>query len=230
MKTNLLSPKMKNVAFYFFFLFFLVMGIPNSVWAKFAHEECEICHGNRLGIGLAIFTKDRQILQVNPNTGRPLQRIEAICLSCHAPEKGDDRILDEEFVEEMERKEALAEEKKKKEMFQEMGVEDTKAIFGELMLEPVDVGFRVIDLHESHPVGIVVDKVILPKESRGFKGQENQLTCLGCHDHHPSNPNYMYLRWPTDKGKNIPKFCAHCHPEMAPVPGRKRRSRRRQMY
>jgi hypothetical protein len=223
MKTNLLSPKKKNFAFHFFFLLFSVMCIPNFVWATFAHEECEICHGNRLGIGLAIFTKDRKILQVNPNTGRPLQRIEAICLSCHAPEKGDDRILDEEFVEEMERKEALEEEKKKKEMFQEMGVEDTQAIFGELMLEPVDVGFRVIDLHETHPVGIVVDKVILPKESRGFKGQEDQLTCL-------SNPNYMYLRWPTDKGKNIPKFCAHCHPKMAPVPGRRRRGRRRQMY
>jgi mono/diheme cytochrome c family protein len=215
----------KNILLWLFG--FLILTIPTKIWAKFAHEECEICHGNRLGIGLAVFGKDRRILLVNPNTGKPLQRIEAICLSCHTPEKGDDRILDDEFVEELERKEALEEEKKKKEMFQEMGVEDTTAIFGELMLEPVDVGFRVIDLHETHPVGIIAKKVTLPKESQGFKGQENQLTCLGCHDHHPSNPNYMYLRWPTDKGKNISKFCAHCHGDKILPPGARRRIRRR---
>ena len=215
----------KNFLPWFFVLLFLV--VPSSSWAVFAHEECEICHGNRLGIGLAVFSKERNVLLVNPNTGRPLQRIEAICLACHAPEKGDDRILDDDFVEELERKEDEEQEKKKQVMLQEMGVEETTAVLDELMLKPVDVGFRVIDLHETHPVGVESEKVTLPKEARGFKGQENQLTCLGCHDHHPSNPNYMYLRWPTDKGKDIPRFCAHCHPDKLRPPGARRRSRRR---
>lgn len=209
------------------FLFFLVLALPVITWAAFAHEECEICHGNRLGIGLAVFVKDRNVLLVNPSTGRPMQRIEAICQACHAPGQGDDRLLDDEFVEELERKEAVDEEKKKQEMIEELGVEETTAVFDELMIKPVDVGLRVIDLHETHPVGIVPKKVTLPKEARGFKGQENQLTCMGCHNHHPSNPNYMYLRWPSDKGKKLSQFCAHCHPDKVKPAGGRRRTRRR---
>jgi len=186
---------------------------PGRVYAA-AHEECEICHGNRLGIGLAILTKKRKIAIINPNTGLPIERIEAICLSCHGDEeykKQIQGITGEGFEE-----------------FPEAKLEGTTAVLEEMMLKPVDVGFRVIDLHESHPVGIVPKKVKLPKEARGFKGQEDQLTCLGCHDHHPSNKNYKYLRWPTDGGRDINAFCAHCHKDkMKPEDVIERKPRRR---
>ena len=67
-----------------------------------------------------------------------------------------------------------------------------------------------------HPVGIVPKKIVLPPEAKGFTGQEEQITCFSCHDPHPENKNYMYLRWPTDKGANISKFCvAKCHSQFA---------------
>jgi tetratricopeptide (TPR) repeat protein len=50
-------------------------------------------------------------------------------------------------------------------------------------------------------------------EARGFKGEEDRLTCLGCHNHHPTNKNYKYLRWSADGGENKTKFCVHCHPD-----------------
>lgn len=197
---------------------------PQRVWA-YAHEDCPICHGNRLGIGLAILTKERRLATINPSTGRPLQRIEAICLSCHSPQAGDigyediaDPLQEDEF-------ETAFEEKTKGDL------EGTTAVLDDMMLKPIDVGFRVINLHKTHPVGIVPRTVKLPADARGFQGQEDQLTCLGCHNHHPSNPNYKYLRWPADKGKNINKFCSNCHPDKVKPAGAKRRvkSRGREM-
>ncbi len=76
-------------------------------------------------------------------------------------------------------------------------------------------------LHMAHPVGITPNpaKVILPAIAKGFRGEEENLTCMGCHDWHPTNKNYKYLRWPTDGGVNISKFCVQCHPNQ----GRKER-------
>lgn len=200
----------------------LIIFLPQLVWS-YAHEDCPICHGNRLGIGLAILTKERKLSTINPSTGKPLQRIEAICLSCHSPQPGDigykdvggelqeDEFSEDEFYVEPE----------------EVRLEKSNVVLEEMMLEPVDVGFRVINLHKTHPVGIVPRTVKLPAEARGFKGQENQLTCMGCHNHHPSNPNYKYLRWPADKGQNLNKFCAHCHPDKMKPEGVKRRTKSR---
>ncbi len=171
---------------------------PGILWAEQAHGDCAMCHGNRLGVGLAVFNKQRKIPIINPSTGKPLERIESICLSCHGDEEFKAQLKESgvgiSFLDDTEAK-----------------PEGTSTPLDEMELGPVDVGFKIIDLHETHPVGIVTKKVILPEESRGFKWQENQLTCLGCHDHHPSNPNYKYLRWPTDGGEDINGFCAHCH-------------------
>ncbi|MFQ5646988.1 MAG: cytochrome c3 family protein [bacterium] len=185
---------------------------PGTAQARFAHSDCRICHGNRLGIGIAVFGQERKIMTINPNTGKPLQRIEAICLACHGPKDEDAYQPVEEDLEDLE-----ADKEKEKIDFSKNlmmdRLQNPGAIFAELGFEPADVGFRVIDLHQTHPVGIIPKTVKLPKEARGFKGEENELTCMGCHNHHPSNPNYMYLRWPTDKGKRIVKLCAHCHPD-----------------
>ncbi len=39
-----------------------------------------------------------------------------------------------------------------------------------------------------------------------------RFECLGCHDPHPSNPYYKYLRVDTAKGSKMDAFCAVCHP------------------
>ena len=73
------------------------------------------------------------------------------------------------------------------------------------------------DLNATHSVGIVPKKAKLPKEALGFKGQEKELTCEGCHDPH-ANENYMYLRWkasPEEGG--LIQFCTTCHPQQGGV-------------
>ena len=192
------------------------------VWA-YAHEECPICHGNRLGIGLAILTKERKLSTINPSTGRPLQRIEAICLSCHSPHAGYEPLAADSLQDE----EDYDEDEYVAPAVDDSGLEKSNAVLTDMMLKPIDVGFRLIDLHQSHPVGIVPRTVKLPADAKGFKGQENQLTCMGCHNHHPSNPNYKYLRWPADKGEDLDKFCAHCHPDKVKPKGKKRHRKRR---
>ncbi len=51
-----------------------------------------------------------------------------------------------------------------------------------------------INLKALHSVGIEPKNAVLPKEALGFKGQEKEITCEGCHDPH-FEENYMYLRW-----------------------------------
>ncbi len=76
--------------------------------------------------------------------------------------------------------------------------------------EPDGAGYRPINLATSHPVGVTPKKAKLPTESLGFSG-EQVLTCPSCHDHHPANSTYSYLRWPVKTKEDIPGFCAHCH-------------------
>ncbi len=83
--------------------------------------------------------------------------------------------------------------------------------------EPDGAGYRPVDLNHTHPVGFTPNsaKVVLPPEAKGFAGEEEDLTCNGCHNQHPANTNYMYLRWPSDGGENLPKFCVNCHPKQS---------------
>ena len=41
--------------------------------------------------------------------------------------------------------------------------------------------------------------------------REGKLECVGCHDPHPSNPNYKYLRVSTGGGEKMEGFCNLCH-------------------
>lgn len=71
-------------------------------------------------------------------------------------------------------------------------------------------GFAPISQHISHPFGI--DRVN-PKVAKvpGELLRDGRFECIGCHDPHPSNPYYKYLRVDTNGGKNVDKFCAACH-------------------
>ena len=68
--------------------------------------------------------------------------------------------------------------------------------------------------HMSHPYGM--DQVN-PKVAKvpGELLRNGRFECLGCHDPHPSNPNYKYLRVDTAKGQKMELFCAVCHPAKA---------------
>ncbi|MFQ5646987.1 MAG: hypothetical protein ACE5GM_08665 [bacterium] len=81
--------------------------------------------------------------------------------------------------------------------------------------EPDGAGYRPIDLAHTHPVGFTPGPrlVVLPDEAKGFPGEEEDIVCTSCHNQHPANTNYRYLRWPSDGGNYLPMFCMHCHPE-----------------
>lgn len=74
-------------------------------------------------------------------------------------------------------------------------------------------GIVPISGHTSHPFGVSPN----PKVARVPKGllRGNVLACVSCHDPHPSNANYKYLRVDTAGGDNMQLFCAVCHPAKA---------------
>ncbi len=77
------------------------------------------------------------------------------------------------------------------------------------------MGCHTMEAKSIHPVGVIPNptKVSLPQNAKGKGGE---IICLSCHDIHPDNKNYRYLRWPSDGGKKISSFCvAHCHTQYA---------------
>ena len=119
--------------------------LPALGIAGVGHEECALCHGVHTGQGPVILTEPLNTTTINPVTGQPLGRMDAICMACHAE-------------------------------------------------EPAGAGYRPVKMEETHPSGLMPVKVHLPAEAKGFRTEEEKLTCCGCHDPHPSNPNYMYLQ------------------------------------
>lgn len=76
------------------------------------------------------------------------------------------------------------------------------------------MGIAPISAHISHPYGI---RGIDPKTARVNSSllRDGNFECVSCHDPHPSNPNYRYLRIDTAKGSKMENFCAACHPMKA---------------
>lgn len=68
---------------------------------------------------------------------------------------------------------------------------------------------RPIFLHMTHPVNVKPNPKIaqVPKELL----RDGMLQCVSCHDPHPSNPNWKYLRVDTKGGSQVGRFCAVCH-------------------
>lgn len=76
------------------------------------------------------------------------------------------------------------------------------------------MGIKPITAHMSHPYGLssINAKVAhVPAELV----RDGRFECVGCHDPHPSNPNYKYLRTDTAGGSKMDGFCAVCHPMKA---------------
>jgi|GEM_PF-1025331 len=74
-----------------------------------------------------------------------------------------------------------------------------------------DQGIKPIKIHTTHPTSVKPTYSKVPEKLLW----EGKLTCVSCHNPHPSNPNYMYLVVQTNKGKDMGLFCAQCHPDQS---------------
>jgi Doubled CXXCH motif (Paired_CXXCH_1) len=74
-------------------------------------------------------------------------------------------------------------------------------------------GYAPIHANMSHPYGLASIDPKIAKVPSELLREGGRFECLGCHDPHPSNPNYKYLRVDTGpKGQNMDGFCGVCHP------------------
>lgn len=78
-------------------------------------------------------------------------------------------------------------------------------------------GYAPISGHMSHPYGLAAVDQKIAKVPGELLREGGRFECLGCHDPHPSNPYYKYLRVDTAKGSKMDAFCAICHPIKADV-------------
>ena len=72
-----------------------------------------------------------------------------------------------------------------------------------------------ISAHISHPFSLAeVNPKVARVPAEGLR--QGKFECTGCHDPHPSNQNYKYLRVDVGaKGGAMEKFCAACHTSKA---------------
>jgi len=71
-------------------------------------------------------------------------------------------------------------------------------------------GISPIHMHTTHPIGMIPNPKIADVPDNLLKS--GMLDCISCHEAHPSNKNFKYLRVDTGKtGANIQNLCAVCH-------------------
>jgi len=75
------------------------------------------------------------------------------------------------------------------------------------------LGILAVSASHSHPYGLTPSAKVASVPAIFLR--DGKLECVGCHDPHPSNPFYMYLRVDTSKGAKMAEFCALCHASKA---------------
>jgi predicted CXXCH cytochrome family protein len=71
-------------------------------------------------------------------------------------------------------------------------------------------GVRPIHLHTTHPLGIKPNPKIADVPDNLLN--KGRLDCISCHEPHPSNSNFMYLRVAVgQQGEQLQNFCSTCH-------------------
>ena len=75
-------------------------------------------------------------------------------------------------------------------------------------------GIKPVDSHTSHPSGLTSVNSKIARVPAEFL-RDGKFECVSCHDPHPSNTNYKYLRIDTANGSKMAIFCAVCHPMKA---------------
>lgn len=123
------------------------------------------------------------------------------CLGCHSPHFAvDDKIF---AVKNTKMKNPLT-----KESFEKLTARNCLGCHE--LAEYGGAGIRPVHLHTTHPIGMVPNPKIASVPNNMLKN--GMLDCVSCHEAHPSNKNFMYLRVNTGAGgDNIQKFCAACH-------------------
>ncbi len=71
------------------------------------------------------------------------------------------------------------------------------------------MGIMPVSGQTSHPIGVTPNAKVATMPAKLIRG--GKLECVGCHDPHPSNPNYKYLRVATNGGSDMANFCNLCH-------------------
>jgi predicted CXXCH cytochrome family protein len=73
-------------------------------------------------------------------------------------------------------------------------------------------GYAPVSQHVSHPFGLATVNPKIANVPPQLLREGGRFECMGCHDPHPSNPNYKYLRVDVGaKGQKIDAFCGVCH-------------------
>jgi hypothetical protein len=171
---NTKTPTLHLIIFFSLILngFVFYGSIFSSAAAGQGHQDCSMCHGVHSAKDLALFPEPINNFITNPHTGKNMDKIDALCMKCHAR-------------------------------------------------PPYGKGIKEIDPNNKHPFGIKPFLVSLPDQAHGFGGQTECLSCMGCHDPHPSNQNIGYLRAPSgikiSKTEDVIKSCIWCHPKMKTV-------------
>jgi len=75
-------------------------------------------------------------------------------------------------------------------------------------------GIASVANHLGHPFSRAVVNPRLAKVPAELL-RDGHFECVSCHDPHPSNPNYRYLRVAGDKAPGMTQFCSICHPRKA---------------
>ncbi len=83
-------------------------------------------------------------------------------------------------------------------------------------------GYAPIERHASHPFGAARVNPKVARVPAELLGKDGTFGCTSCHDPHPSNARWRYLRVDVGaKGEKLDRFCAECHalkadPSIAP--------------
>jgi len=80
-------------------------------------------------------------------------------------------------------------------------------------IEKGGMGIAAVSASHSHPFNVAPNAKVATVPDTFLR--EGKLECVGCHDPHPSNMNFKYLRVDTAKGAKMGDFCAMCHSSKA---------------
>ncbi|BDG05228.1 cytochrome c3 family protein [Anaeromyxobacter oryzae] len=74
-------------------------------------------------------------------------------------------------------------------------------------------GHLPVSRHSSHPFGLEIVNPRVARVPGELLSKDGRFDCMACHDPHPSNRNYKYVRVDVGPGgERMDRFCAACHP------------------
>jgi hypothetical protein len=75
-------------------------------------------------------------------------------------------------------------------------------------------GTAPVSDHFHHPFSVGPVNPRLAQVPPGLL-RGGRFECVGCHDPHPSNPNFRYLRVPVTRTPTLSELCGLCHPRQS---------------